>query len=145
MKLIGNYINFTKEYEIALASLIGLNITLSDVALDVFGSRVPGCFAIYSENDKISEEENRFFEAEIALSNLYQVWIEEKGLSRVGLPMLLIPGENLSDSFREKGTLEEIFEIDSIAKEWILKYANDPCDENNPYVHYMRGEKIFTK
>lgn len=143
MIFIGNYKNIEKEYEIQLASIVGLDITISDIAYDVYGSTVSDSFGIYLslQTDPVSKK--MFYLAEECLSYLYRVWIKEKGLSRVGLPMLPIPGEDLSESFAEIGKPVQVFEIGKAEIEWILRYANDPCDENNPYVHSLRGEKIF--
>ncbi len=143
MKFIGNYDNCTKKYEVKLASLIGLKVKVVDDALDIYGNIVPGSFGLFSESDYMGKEEDLFFEADTALFYLYRVWIKERGLSRVGLPMLPIPGEDLSESFAEIGEPIQAFEIGEAEIEWILRYAKDPCDENNPYVHSLRGEKIF--
>ena len=143
MIFIGNYKNIEKEYEIQLASIVGLDIAISDIAYDVYGNTVSDSFGIYLslQTDPVSKK--MFYLAEECLSYLYRVWIKELGLSRVGLPMLPIPGEDLSKSFVEKGVPIEQFEIGEEGIKWILRYAKDPCDENNPYVHSLRGEKIF--
>ena len=124
---------------------LGIISTISAFAFAVliFLCAVFGSFGLFSESDYMGKEEDLFFEADTALFYLYRVWIKERGLSRVGLPMLPIPGEDLSESFAEIGEPIQAFEIGEAEIEWILRYAKDPCDENNPYVHSLRGEKIF--
>ena len=143
MDFIGNYKNIEKEYEIQTASLVGLCIKISDTAYDIYGNIVNDCFGMYLTERMQTDAKKKFYLAEECLSYLYRIWIKELGLSRVGLPHHVQIGEDLSASFVESGKPVQKFEIGDICKEWMLRYAKNPCDENNPWTHYLRGEKIF--